>query len=363
MNAQTALTPTDAGIAAAVSADPGIVLLDTKTFENWFEDLKAKAPTDTDMSSKKARDALRSYAASVRSEKAGIDRTRLALTKGWRDMVEQTNAHGKAIAERLDALAAEVRQPLTDWEDAEKARVEECEAIIARIKAAATVTLDDTAATVKQRGFEIYELKAGIAADRYQDHYETAMQALSDTVGALQTALARLTREESEREELARLRAAEEARLAREAEEQAAREAQERAEREARETEERRAAAEKAEQERIERVRQEAAEAERQRVEREHEEALAAERRRAAEAEAAAQAERDRIAKEEADRKAEADRVAAQRAADEANRELQRRLKTEAKEAIMSCGVSEEAAQKIVLAVRAKEIPHIVWSV
>lgn len=111
------------------------------------------------------------------------------------------------------------------------------------------------------------------------------------------------------------------------------------------------------------------AQAERDRIQREHDAELQAER------EAREQVQRDLAAAEELriaeERRAERDRQQAeearQRAAeqtrrDERNKALQRRLKTEAKDAIMSCGVSEDAAQKIVLAIRAGEIPHVRWS-
>ncbi|WP_347271879.1 hypothetical protein [Rhizorhabdus histidinilytica] len=358
MNAPTKIeSGTD--IALAVTNDPGIVLLDTEKFDAWYDSLKAKAPADADVSTKKGRDALRSYAAEVRSEKAAIDKARLRLTKDWRDMVDQCNAAGKIIVERLETLAAEVRKPLTDWEEAEKARVAECEAMIARIKAAATVTIEDTAETVRVRGSEIYGLQSEITVERYQDRYETAMQARSDTIGVLKSALDRLTREEAERAELERLRAEAAERERVEAEKRAAEEAErERAEQE-RIAEERRIAAEQAEAERIERVKREAAEAERLRVEREHQEALAAERRRAEEAEAAAQAERDRVAAEQRAREQEEARVAAEQARREADQAHRTAVKSAAKTAIMSCGADEETARKIVMAIIAGEVPAV----
>jgi hypothetical protein len=358
MNAETQISAA-ADLVVAVTNDPGIVLLDTEKFDAWYDSLKAKAPTDVDVSTEKGRKALRSYAAEVRSEKAGINRARLALTKNWRDMVDQCNAAGKLIDERLEALAIEVRKPLTDWEEAEKARVAECEAMIARIKAAATVTMDDTAASVRERGMEIYGTKEAITAERYQDHYEPAMQARSDTIGVLKAALDRLTREEAEREELARLREAERLRQEEEARVAAAQEAARREAEELRAYEERRIAAEKAEAERIERAKQEAAEAERLRVQREHEEALAAERRRAEEAERVAQAERDRIAAQQKAREQEEARVAAEQARREADQAHRTAIKSAAKTAIMSCGADEETARKIVMAIIANEIPAV----
>lgn len=355
-------------IVVAVANEPGIVLLDRVKFDAWYEKLAAKAPIDADVTTPKGRDALRSFAAEVRREKAAIDKARLRLTKEWRDMVAQANDAGKEINDRLEQLAIEVRKPLTEWEEAEAARVNRCREIIDGFKADAVVTLDDTAATVRARGAGIWQI--ALDEEQFRDLLPEAQQAKEHAVATLKTALARLEKEEADRAELERLRAENEAREAREREEAAERErieAERRAEEErvareaeeARLAEERRVAAEKAEAERIERAREEAAEAERQRVEREHAEQLAAERRRAEEAERAAQAERDRIAAAEAARQAEAQRLADEQAAREADQAHRSAVMRAAKEAIMTCGVDEDTAKKIVLLIRSGEVPHV----
>ncbi len=369
MNAVAELLPETAGtdLAVAVQANPGIVLLDTEKFDVWYETLKASAPTDADVTTRKGQDALRSYAAKVRSEKASIDKARLRLTKEWRDMTAQANEAGKIIGERLESLAVEVRKPLTDWEEAEKARVDRCKEVIADIHGAAIVTLEDTSETVRERGMRIWAIEIG---DDFATLKAEAEEAKSATIGTLQAALNRLKREEADRAELEKLRAAAAEREAREQAEREAREAEERAAAEAKAAEERRIAAEKAEAERIARVEREAAEraqreaeaaarAEQERRDRQHAEALAAERRRAEEAERAAQAERDRIAAEEAARKNEADRIAAEQAQREADQAHRTAVKTAAKQALMTCGADEETARKIVVAILAGEVPNV----
>lgn len=355
-------------IVLAVTADPGIVLLDTEKFDAWYDRLKGEAPADADVTTRKGQDALRSFAARVRSEKAAIDKARLALTKNWRDMTAQANEAGKIIEQRLESLAVEVRKPLTDWEEAEKARVAECRAVIEGFRTKAVVTIEDTADAVRARGSEVY--LTALEPDVFGDMLAEAQAAKDDAVRILQAALARLTKEEADRAELERLRAENEAREAREREEAEARERTEREAEEARQAEERRVAAEQAEKERLEaaareaeerarREAAEAAEAERQRVQREHEEALAAERRRAEEAERAAQAERDRSAEAERARAAEEERIAAEQRKREADQAHRTSVKTAAKNALMTCGADEETARKIVVAILAGEVPHV----
>lgn len=346
-----------------------VVLFDSEKFDAFYAKLKADVDAvPVDLTTDKGRKAIASVAAKVRSEKSAIDKDRLRLTKEWRDMTAQVNGAWNEIKDRMDALAVAARQPLTDWEEAEKARIDECEAVIRKIADAAIVTLDDTADSVRSRGGEIWAIE--ISADRFREMFERAQGAKDRAVNDLKFALARLTREEAERAELDRLRAAEAERIAKEQAEREARKEQERVAAEAKAAEERCAAAEKAEQERIARVQKEAedrakreaeaaADAERLRIQREHEEALAAERRRAEEAERAAHEERERIAKQEADRKAEAARVAAEQAKREADQAHRTKVKTAAKMALMTCGADEETARKIVVAVLAGEVPNV----
>jgi len=367
----------EAGTDLVPSNTAAIVLFEQDRFEARLAELRAGAPAPADMSRAKNRDALRSYASDIRSEKASIDRDRLRLTKEWRDLTAKVNGAWKDVEARMDELAAEIRAPLTEWEEREKARIAECDKIITDIALAGVITIEDTSASVRQRGMDVWAIQ--IDAERFGDKFEQATQAKASAVANLKAALARLTQEEADKAELERLRAeaaerAEKDRIAAEQAEAARLEAEraeqtriaaEQAEAQRladieREKEHQRIAAEQ-EAARIEQARKDAAEkaqrdaeaaakAEQDRRDREHAEALAAEKRRADEL---AQAEADRIAKEKA--------AAAELARLEADKALQRRLKTEAKEAIMTCGASEDAAQKIVLAIRAGEVPHVEW--
>jgi colicin import membrane protein len=356
-------------IAVVVSQNPGVVLVDTAKFDAFYEKLKADADTlPIDLTTKKGRDAIASYAAKVRSEKAAIDKDRLRLTKEWRDLTAQVNGAWKGIEERLNGLAADVRAPLTEWEEAEKARVAECEAIINRIALAGVVTIDDTSATVRDRGAEIWAIE--IDEERFGSLFEQASKAKAHAVDMLKVSLARLTKEEADRAELERLRAeaAEREEADRRADEAAAREAREAED--ARVAEERRVEAEQAEAERLAKIEREAAEnarreveraaeVERQRVEREHAEQLAAEQRRADEAERVAKAERDRIAAEEAERLAKAEKEAAEQRQRDEDKAHRTAVKSAAKQALMTFGADEETARKIVVGIMAGEVPNV----
>lgn len=368
MNAQSKIE-TGADIVLAVEATPQIVLLEPEKFDQFYDRVRAETTgIVVDLSTKKGRDEVRSLAAKVTRSKTMIDKAGLALTKGWRDQTTQVNAARKEIEAKLDALADEVRRPLTEWEEAEKARVDICRTIIDGLKGAAVVTLEDTAETVRQRGKDVWETEIG---EQFGDMLDEAVAAKDTAVVSLKAALVRLTHEEEERAELEKLRAEAVERERVEAERIATEEAAQRAAEEVQRRQEEAAQAEKAQQERNARIAAEAeerakreaeqvAQAERERVQREHDEAINAERRRAEEAEAAIQAERERAAKVEAERVAEEKRIAAEQKAREEDRAHRGTILKAAKEAIMeAASIDEVTAKTIVLAIASGSVPHV----
>jgi hypothetical protein len=356
-------------IVAVVAQTPVVVLLDEQKRDELFAHIRREVEAfEPDLSTNKGRDAIKSLAYKITRTKTAIDAAGKQLNEEARAKIGVVDAARRVAREELDRMADDVRRPLTEWEEAEKARVEHCRAIIEGLKAMARVDMDDTASVIRERGSVAWNTV--LDAEQFGDMLPEAEAAKAQTVDILKTALARLTKEEADRAELERLRAEAAERERIDAERRAEEERKARDAAEARLAEERRVAAEKAEAERLARIEQEAearakraaeeaARAEQERREKEHAEALAAERRRAEEAERTAQAERDRIAKEEADRKAEADRIAAEQAKREADQKHRSAVMKAAKEAIMTCGVDEEAAKKIVLLIRSGEVPNV----
>lgn len=377
MNAMMEIDKAGGGALVEITPQTALaVFTDRAKYSEFYARMKAETDKFVpDLTTKKGRDAIASEARKVVTAKTTLEKAGKALVEGWREQTKAVTSARIEMVNELDALAKEVRRPLTEWEQAEKDRIAECDAIITQLALASVITMDDTAATVRDRGAEIWAIE--IDADRFDELYEQAAKAKQDAVARLKAALARLTQEEADRAELARLRAENEAREAREAEEGAARKAAEREAEELRQVEERRLAAEKAESERIEAAKEAAAQAARDdearkareaqaERDREHEAALQAERDRAAEADRLRQAEIDKAAeierqreKREAAERAEAKRIADEQAEREANKAHRTKVKTAAKQAIMTCGVSEDAAQKIVLAIIAGEVPAV----
>lgn len=318
-----------------------------------------------DISRAKDRAALRSLAAKVASSKTALDEMGKSLSDEWRKKAEAIHADRRVIRDRLDALKEEVRKPLTDYEEAEKARVAAHEQALVDLQAMAAFATEPNSAQIRER----MEAFVNRPAREWQEFADRAAAVDDEVARALATMLETTTRREAEAAELERLRREQAEREQRERDERIAREAAEGARLEAE-------ARARAEQERIEREAREAAEraaAEQRRIEQEKAEA----ERRAA---AAEQARLDAIAKAEADAKTAAEaaerrrlqaiedertRVAAERAAQEAEarrREADKahraKINGEALAALVTAGLSEAAAQTAVTAIAQGKVPH-----
>lgn len=351
-------TKPSTAIALIVQQTPVVVLTDEAKRNEFYAHIQAEIDAfEPDISTDKGRKAIASLAYKIARTKTAIDAAGKELNDEARQKINAVDAERRAVREHFDALSAKVRQPLTEWEEAEEKRAEFIDNMIAMFRSARIVEMGETSASIRERGAEIFN--TALDGDVFKDRLDEARAEKDETVGILKAAMDRAVAAEKEAKELARLRAENEAREQAEREQaEAERIERERVEAERR-AEEARADAEAAEARRVEaaakeaeeRARREAEEeAQRERDEerRQHEAALAAERERAEKAEAEAQAERDRIAAEEAERKAR-----------EADKEHRVSVMTVAKEAIMTCGVDEDVARKIVLLIKAGEVPNV----
>ncbi len=343
---------------ARVDADPKLLLLGKVDREAYFAQLKAEVSTEgEDISTAAARDRIKSKAQSIRTRKAAVDRTRKGLTEHWRQQTAAVNAAGKVLEAEYDALIEVVRKPVTEWEEAEKARIAEADRIIEWLTNAKTVNYGMTAYDVENRLDTIRG--ANLNSEILGPRTEMAEDLKAEAVAALTEAAAGLRAQEQQARELEQLRAEREAAEARRRQEEAERQAA--AAREA---------AAKAEAERIERAKVEAAEqarrdaeaaAERERIERERaaKAEIDAANARAAEAERAAAAERQRLADLEAAQKAAADAEAQEKARREADLAHREQVIDAAADALTALGLTKKLATAVVNAVAAGKVPNM----
>lgn len=341
MNAHVAIVKDETAVAFVAQPETAIaVLKDTKQADAFFVQIEAEIDALVpDVSTTKGRDAIKSLAFKVTKTKTYIDATRKVITEDARKQVDAVNAAGRVIWDRLEDLAATARKPLTDWEQAEKDRVQQVADWFAAAERAVVIRNDDTSDAIVER-LTYYE---GVALDPavFGDSLERAEATRQQTVEVLRAAHSRLVQDEADRAELARLR-----------EDAAAREEQERLAKEAEDAKAKAEADAKLAQERETEIARQAAEDAKAEAARVAQKALDDQA-------AAHQAELARLQKV-ADDKAAAEKVEADLAAQrEKNRAHVTKVMGAAKLAIMGLGVSEDQAREIVKAIKAGSIPNV----
>lgn len=349
--AEAALKEQTTDIVAIVEANPVSVLTDEKTYADFYRHVEEEVKAfEADLSTATGRKAIASLAYKITRTKTAIDNAGKALTDEWRKNTNKVNEKRRKAREEFEALAAQARQPLTEWEEAEQQRVENVAGFFEEIRAYRTLEHGESSESIKRHleGVESMTVDPSIMMDRTEEA-ENALQASRDY---LAEALAAAEKAEADALELERLRAENEARI--------------KAEREA---------AEKAEQERLAKEAAERAEAEAKRREEEAAERARAEEKRLAE-EAVAKAEREKQEalqkaeaekqalireqeRKEAERKAEEERAAAEQAKREANKKHRAKLTKEAEAAIREIGIHQDYASLLVAAIIDGKIPHI----
>lgn len=303
---------------------------------------EAKSIT-TDISTEEGRKEIKSLAFKIARSKTLLDDMGEKLGEEARLKVNAINADRKKVRDFLDNLKSEVRKPLTDWEEADEARIAAHEFLISKISQTSSIIKDQWQTIdigYMRDEFHVLPLDRDWQefSLRGKDAVSTASKAIEDSIhrrekhDAEQAELSKLRVEAAERERLEtiRLQSEREEKLKSEAAEKARKEAEDKAAHAAK------AAAEAAE--KILSEKQAALE----RAEREKVAAIETERAKVA-----------TIAKAEAD-----DRVAR-----EANTKHKAKINNEAMEAVHSAlggyPDNETAAKAIVVAIASGKIPHV----
>lgn len=306
--------------------------------DKFLEQIREGVKEVPDLSTAKGRARIASLAAQVSRSKTAVEKPGRDYLKRLKEQPKVVEAELRRFVTECDHLRDEVRRPLTEWEDAEKARTEALQQRLVDLRALADV-IDSAGNYLPSADIQarIHEAKSVVLDESWQERAAEAGVAKDSTIQQLEASLEVAQKREHEAAELERLRkeAEEKARLEREeairreAAEQAKRDAEAKAQAEidaaARREAEARAAAEKAEQEKND--------------------AIAAERRRQEEAETARLAEQKRIADEEA-----------RRAADKEHR---RTINRQAIADLIESGLSQEMAEKALIAIASGKVSAV----
>lgn len=336
--------------------------------DQFYDKVRDQVATELpDLTTAKGRARIASLASNVSKSKVAVEKPGREYLKQLKDMPKKIEAELREFIDKMDRLRDETRKPLTDWENAEKARVQAHQDKISFIKRLST-ELD----CAKSHDITaLLEATDRVVIDESLEEFQgEAATALMATQKALREALDKRLKYEAEQAELARLRVEAEERARKDREELIAWEAAEKAKRDA----EAAAAREKAAIEAKAREEREAAErrelelklaaekAERQRVEAEQAQKAAEEAKAKAEADAKAQAEQAaRDAEERVKREAEAKAAAeaAEQAKREADKKHRAKINNEAADAFVEFGFNEAEAKRIIVLIASGKVPNV----
>lgn len=165
-----------------------------------------------DMSTAKGRGECASLAYAVTRSKTALDDVGKQVVAKLKELPKLIDANRKAMREELEALAEDIRRPVTEWEAAEKARIAKLEADIASLKDTSTEGMDADAIRAKLAALEAVVIDAG-----WQEYETEAHRAKACSVERLREKLdarEQFERDQAELAELRRLKAEEEARRA-----------------------------------------------------------------------------------------------------------------------------------------------------
>lgn len=327
-----------------------------------------------DLTTRKGRERIASLTATVSKSKKAVENPGRDYLRRLKEMPKVVEAELRDFVTKMDALRDETRRPLTEWEQAEAARVARHEQGIAAIKAEGAelglLTAEDLLArigrvedVVLDDAWEEFTAEAGQVKDQVLAVLREALAA-RQKYDAEQAELARLRREAEERAEQDRIRAAQEAAV--EVERQRVAQ-QQQAEREAAARREQdlldQAAAQEreAENQRLQ-LKLQAEQAERARIQAEADR-VAAEQRMEQERQDAARRQEEAAEQARQEERRRADAAAAEILRQQEARERDQAHKTkvmgEAKTALMSLNITEELARAIVLKIARREVPNI----
>lgn len=318
------------------------------------------------------RKEIASMAHKVAKSKVILDDLGKSLVAGWKEKAKTVDNERKRMRDYLDALKDEVRQPLTEWEEEERARVEKIESIINETRGAGEFTAQNWITLPPEAMADrLKEIKAISIDESFGDHAGLAARVKDEAIVRIEQAIGQREKHDAEQAELARLRKEAAEREAKEREERIAAEAANRAREEAE-------AKAKAEADRVERERLESekkveldrlaaeqrAKAEADRIEREKQEEIRkreeAERQvKEANERAAKAAELARLQEQERQRQAE-EKKREEEERREADKQNRKRVLAEAVMSIVDAtGAGHEQVSGIVNAIADGKAKHI----
>lgn len=196
---------------ALLPENPVAVLTDAKTYSEFYAKMKAECDLLVpDTSTVKGRGEIRAQAFKVTRTKTAIDDAGKKLNEEAREKINAVDASRRKIREELDALADQVRKPLTEWEDAEKKRADEETAQRLLLNDIVSIPRDASAQYIADT---IGDLRSFVIdPDIFRDATNEVVNIKQAAIASLEVMHATAIKAEADAAELARLRAEAESR-------------------------------------------------------------------------------------------------------------------------------------------------------
>jgi hypothetical protein len=195
-----------ASVGEMIKAEPAVVYRDETVLPMLLAEIEAEiAALPVKLTTASGREAISSLSGSISSRKARIVEAGLALTESWRKQTTAVNTIKKAASDGLDALRDKARQPLTDWENAEKDRKA---AITSALTAFAQAAIVPAGSTIESIAAMVARIEAMQIGPEFGDSEERARQDKATALARLDEARIAIERANAERVELEALRKA-----------------------------------------------------------------------------------------------------------------------------------------------------------
>lgn len=137
---------------ALIHDDPSRALKEPDFLNQLLDEIEAFADgQEPDLSTVASRKEIASAAHRVVRTKTAIIEAGTELKKPLKEQIDAIVTTEKQVKTLLDGYRDQIRQPLSDWEDAEKVRAGEREAILKKLKELAIVTIDLTSQGIRDR--------------------------------------------------------------------------------------------------------------------------------------------------------------------------------------------------------------------
>lgn len=196
-------------LAVIQTITPLAVFTDPQSADSLIDKIREEAAKcGTDISTEEGRESIRSMAYKIARSKTALDGMGKGLTDEWARQKKAVDTERKRIWDEMERLQAQVRKPLTDWENAEKLRVQEREERIAGMSLLIVFALDTRGphhpelAEIESRITKLQEL----AVFDWQEFADRAAKMQTEVIRQLGDHLEQRKKYDAEQAELARLR-------------------------------------------------------------------------------------------------------------------------------------------------------------